>query len=152
MAQSMRYHTETCKGLLGKEGDKLISWGGKGPIFDQGLSAHIQKDTSLHLLWKCNYRRGRCVKLHTVWSAKLKVFGAERECGFIIFQEGDVKDLFKEGSIRGMHTGAVKGQEINIYTLISFCLIYLDENIISAKMVATCLSNAGGAILHRIVG
>lgn len=65
---------------------------------------------------------------------------------------GGREDLSEEGSIRGMHTGAVKGQEINMYTLISFCLICLDENIISAKMVATCLSNAGGAILHRIVG
>ena len=46
-----------------------------------------------------------------------------------------MKDLFERGSIRGMHNGAVKGQEINIHTLISFCLIFLDGNIIAAKMM-----------------
>lgn len=63
------------------------------------------------------------------------MFGAEREGGFVIFQEEDVKDLFEGGSIRGMYSGAVKRQEINIYPLISFWLIFLDGNIIAAKMM-----------------
>lgn len=65
MVQSLRYHTEILKSHQGKGEDGLTSWE-KGYIFDQGLSANRQKDTSLHLPKKCNYRRGRCVKSHIV--------------------------------------------------------------------------------------
>lgn len=60
----LRYHTVIHQG---KEADKLTSWG--KTYCDQGLSANIQRDTSLHLpkKRKCNYRRGRYVKSHIVW-------------------------------------------------------------------------------------
>lgn len=63
-AQSLSYHTDIFQQHLGSR--RLASILGSRTYFDQGLSANIRKDGSLHLLKICIDRSGRYVKSHIV--------------------------------------------------------------------------------------